>query len=443
MSVVDPAETVVPQPRSPAITGRDARAADPSDARIWHGLPAEAPATARLAAAAAAALLGCVLPVLMVVANKSAPAVLGAAALAAHAAALTGGRASALARRYRNLLATPLAGLVIAVVLACALSLAWTVDRGITRRGLVEGLPELVFALGLAAAWPLVSGPRDARWLVGGVAAAGGLILFEHLAGMPLHALVRARGEAWDLKRSAIPPLLLLWPAAALCWPRRRAIVAALVASVAAGAAASHSGAPAAALACGAVLFAVALRAPRAALAFVGAILVALVLTAPWTGTVLSRALPPEATATLREEHAEHRLSIWHAFQRRGFDRPLLGHGFDASFKVAESARRDGAPVSAEDEAIVGFHPHDVMLQFWVELGALGLALASVVFCFVMGRLARRRGAALAARLGLLASVLGVGLVGLSAWQAWWLASIAASLLWLAHADAAEADPAG
>ena len=73
------------------------------------------------------------------------------------------------------------------------------------------------------------------------------------------------------------------------------------------------------------------------------------------------------------------------------------------------------------------------MLQFWIELGALGLAAASVVFCFVMGRLAPRRGPALAARLGLLVAVLGIGLVGLSAWQPWWIASVAAALLWFDH----------
>ena len=33
------------------------------------------------------------------------------------------------------------------------------------------------------------------------------------------------------------------------------------------------------------------------------------------------------------------------------------------------------------------------------------------------------------------ASVLGIGLVGLSAWQPWWLASIAAALLWFDHGE--------
>ena len=253
---------------------------------------------------------------------------------------------------------------------------------------------------------------------------------------MPLHTIVRARGEAWDLKRSAVPPLLLLWPAAAVLWRRRRfGTLAGLVAAVATGVAASHSGAPGAALAVGVGLFALALAAPRPALAVTGIGLAALVATAPWTGSILTRALPPDARQELREEHAEHRLAIWTAFERRGFDRPWLGHGFDASFAVAEAPRPDGSPLPEDSGRIVGFHPHDVLLQAWVELGALGLAVTALVFAAVMGRLAPRRGPALATRLGLLVGVLGVGLVGLSAWQPWWIATIAAALLWFDHGD--------
>ena len=432
MSVGDPAESALK--RRPPRRGEAPTALSPGRSAL--GLPAGAPAAARLAAGLAAALLGFVLPVLMVVANKSAPATLGIAALAANAAALLAGSGAALGARYAALVRAPLSLLVLGVLALFALSFAWTIDPRLTGRGLVEGVPELAFALGLAAAWPLVRRRDDARWLVAGVAAAGLLILVEHVAGMPLHALARARGEAWDLKRSAVPPLLLLWPAAALLWPERRfALLAGLAGAVALGVAASHSGAPAAALALGAGLFALALAAPRLALGLTGAGLAMLIVTAPWTGSILTRALPPDARQELREEHAEHRLAIWTAFERRGLDRPWLGHGFDASFKVAEAPRPGGAPAPEDSARIVGFHPHDVMLQFWIELGALGLVAASVALCFAMGRLLPRRGPSLSARLGLLVAVLGVGLVGLSAWQPWWIASVAAALLWFDHGE--------
>ncbi len=432
MSAGNPFNASLPRPRSDTVL----HAAMPGPVQARWGLPAEASSVARTMAGLAGVLLGFVLPVLMVVANKSAPATLGVAALLANAAALLGGRGGALAGRYRALLLSPTTGVTVAVLLIMVASFAWTVDRSLTTRGLVEGLPELVFALGAAAAWRLVADRRDARWLMAGILVASLLTLFEHLDGMPIHALVGARGEAWDLKRSAVPPLLLLWPALAMCWPRHRwGMSTMLPAAVLIGIAAAHSGAPAAALACGALLFGIALAAPRLALGLMAAGLAFLIVTAPWTGSTLSHVLPAEATETLREEHAEHRLVIWNAFEKRGFDRPLLGHGFDASFKVAESPRPGGAPIPADSARIVGFHPHDILLQFWVELGVVGLAATAFVCCFVLGRLAPLRGASLAARLGLFVAVIGVGLVGLSAWQPWWLASIAAALLWCDFAE--------
>ena len=396
----------------------------------------DTPALARVMAMLAAVVLGAVLPILMVVANKSAPAALAAAALLANGAALLGGRRRDLGARYRALVASPETAVVAAVVVLFVASFAWTIDAGLTRRGLVEGLPELVFALAAAAAWPLVADRRDARWIMVGIVGAGLLILFEHLAGMPLHALARVRGEAWDMKRSAVPPVVLLWPAIVLCRAEKKLwMVGVLAVAVAVGVAAAHSGAPAAAAGCGAVLFAIAIVAPRLGLGLLAAGLALLLLTAPWTGSILSHDLPADTTVTLQEEHAEHRLVIWNAFEKRGFDHPLLGHGFDASYKVALSPRPGGAPPPPDSARIVDFHPHDIVLQFWVELGVLGLATAAAVCCFLLAQLVPRRGVPLAARLGLFVTIVGIGLVGLSAWQPWWLASIAAALLWFDFAD--------
>ena len=425
MSVGDSSEAALSRTRSdqPASTALARRRSD-------------APAIARLFAVLAAAMLGAVLPILMVVANKSAPAALAAAALLANGAVLLAGRRGDLVARYRALLASRETAVTAAVVALFIASFAWTIDAGITRRGLVEGLPELVFALGIASAWPLVAERRDARWLMIGIVGAGLLILFEHLAGMPLHALAHARGEAWDMKRSAIPPVLLLWPAVLLCLGKKQVWrVGALVVGAAIGVAAAHSGAPAAAAGCGAALFVIALMTPRFGLGLLAAGLAVLLSTAPWTGSILSHDLPADTAVTLQEEHAEHRLVIWNAFEKRGFDHPWLGHGFDASFKVAASLRPGGAPPPPDSARIVDFHPHDIMLQFWVELGLLGLSTAAAVCCFLLARLAPRRGVPLAARLGLFVTVIGIGLVGLSAWQPWWLASIAAALLWFDFAD--------
>ena len=394
------------------------------------GLGATMP-PARVCAFLATFCLGAVLPILMVVANKSAPATLGAAALFANLAALLAGRSQHLKLRYRALLSNPTALVIAAVAALLAASFAWTIDPSMTRRGLIEGLPELVFALATAAALPLVARRDDFRWLLLGLAGAAVLIVFENRAGMPLHALVRARGEAWDLKRSAIPPALLLWPAVAYCVARGQRLAAVgLFAAAVVGVVISHSGAPGFALGVAAGTYLLARFAPRLAIGLFCLIFAFLLVVAPWTGTAASRFLPTTVENALSEEHAAHRVRIWNAFESRIHDHPILGHGFDASFKVWAAPRPGGVPPEADNEVMLDNHPHNVFLQFWVELGLLGGLATAAVAAFVLQRLSRFRAQALAPRLALLASVMAIGLVGLSAWQPWWLASIAASLIW-------------
>jgi O-antigen ligase len=311
------------------------------------------------------------------------------------------------------------------------LSFTWSIAPAMTLRGLVEGLPELVFALATAAAWPIFARPCDARWLACGLCAATLLTGFEHFAGMPLHALVHARGEAWDLKRSVIPPAFLLWPAIEYFCARRQPLAAlGLVLVAVLGIVFAHSGAPGFGLMAAATGFFAARAAPRATLWASALILGLLIVAAPWTGSIAGRALPARIEQALSEEHAAHRIQIWTAFELRVGDRPWLGHGFDTSFKVSTAARPGGLPVGPDNEAMVDNHPHDIALQIWVELGLAGGLAAAVAGLFVLRRLALLPPRALAVRLAFLITVIAVGLVGLSAWQPWWLASIAATLIW-------------
>ena len=389
------------------------------------------PPAARVCAFLASFSLGAVLPILMVVANKSAPASLGAAAFFANLAVLLAGRSQDLKLRYRALLTSPPALVAAAVLALLVASFSWTIDPAMTARGLIEGLPELVFALATAAALPLVARRDDFSWLLVGLLGAAMLIVFENRAGMPLHALVRARGEAWDLKRSAIPPALLLWPAVAYWVARGQRLVAAgLYASAIVGVVFSHSGAPGFALGSAAGAYVLARFAPRLAIGLFCLIFALLLAVAPWTGTVASRFLPASVENALSEEHAAHRVRIWNAFESRLYDHPILGHGFDASFKVSAAPRPGGIPPEADNGVMLDNHPHDIFLQFWVELGLLGGMATAGVAAFVLQRLSGLNREAMAARLALLASVVAIGLVGLSAWQPWWLASIAAAMIW-------------
>jgi O-antigen ligase len=93
--------------------------------------------------------------------------------------------------------------------------------------------------------------------------------------------------------------------------------------------------------------------------------------------------------------------------------------------------RPDPAVPGSDPATVVLWHPHNAALQVWVELGAIGAALAIAVVVLLLRRIAKLPGEMLAVSLALLSAVAAVSLVGHGAWQAWWPAAIAAAIVWL------------
>lgn len=377
-------------------------------------------------AVAASVTLCVLLPVVMVVANKSAPATLALGSVLANASALLAGRWQALARRYRETLVTG-SGLLLAVFLAWSiLSVTWSISAPMTWRGVRETAPELVFGWALAAAWPMVSGRNDLRLFSLGIVLSALLIAFEAGTHLILHQLLGARAFAFDLKRSSIPPLLLLWPAVALAeHVRHRRMIVLLVIFAEVGSAVSHSSASIVAVALGSGVYLLARAAPRFALGLYAAVIVLCVATAPWTGTLASWIVSPRVGHLLAEQHAEQRVAIWTAFEHRIFERAFLGHGFDTSFRIADAAGTpDGRP---GEEVIQDIHPHNQLMQVWIDFGLVGAFGVLLGLWWLMSRLRSLPVPDLAARLAFLASATMMGLVGVQAWDAWWLATLATS----------------
>ena len=74
----------------------------------------------------------------------------------------------------------------------------------------------------------------------------------------------------------------------------------------------------------------------------------------------------------------------------------------------------------------IPLHPHNSVLQVWLEMGALGalilmvllLSVVRAIHHFVEGNVNR------ATALGLFTTVLTIASISFGAWQSWWLASI-------------------
>ncbi|MDX7950392.1 O-antigen ligase family protein [Lichenihabitans sp. Uapishka_5] len=389
-------------------------------------LPYRAPTrgVARGLALAASVTLCFLLPVLMVIANKSAPVTLALGSVLANLAALAAGQGRPLLRRYRDTLLTGSGVLLLLVFVWSALSLGWSVSPAMTLRGLRETAPELLFGWGLAAAWPMVARRGDLRLIALGIVVSALLIASEGGTHMPLHRLVGARALAFDLKRSSIPPLLLLWPAVALVaqgrhW--RMVLLLAIFAEI--GACISHSSASIVAVVLGLAIYGLGRRAPLAATRVFGTAIVLCLLAAPWTGTLMTYAVPPRLERLLEDQHAKERIAIWTTFEQRVWERSWIGHGFDASFRLG-----DAADTSAErpgDGVIRDIHPHNQLLQVWIDFGLVGGIGVLVGLAWMMGRLSRLPPLDLAPRVAFLISATMMGLVGVQAWDAWWLASLA------------------
>ena len=118
-----------------------------------------------------------------------------------------------------------------------------------------------------------------------------------------------------------------------------------------------------------------------------------------------------------------HRIEIWHFAAIKSLDRPLFGHGLNASRYVPN----DGAVSHFQPQpnaTVMTLHPHNAFLQVWVELGSVGVILAGALLLAALGTLRYRtpdtaRFALAAYAGGILVAALAFGI-----WQTWWLATL-------------------
>jgi O-antigen ligase len=273
--------------------------------------------------------------------------------------------------------------------------------------------------------------------LIVGTLIAVGILCIEvvsmRVLGYPLTAVFHAQRPFSSniFNRGVATLAIVVWPAAIAVQRRWGGIAAAaLIVVTFAALSRFESMAAIVGLLGGIVIGAAALWRPRP-VAWVFAILVV-------AGAAAAPILPrlPAADALAEKTRAgvvqgnglvsiAHRLEIWHFVAESIAERPLAGWGLNSSRDLPGGI----------DEVVPGarklpLHPHNAMLQWWLELGAIGAALATaLVLVAAWGaiRLDDVTHRASAAALAATCSGLVVALVGYGIWQAWWLAA-----LWLA-----------
>jgi O-antigen ligase len=130
-----------------------------------------------------------------------------------------------------------------------------------------------------------------------------------------------------------------------------------------------------------------------------------------------------------------HRAEIWSFVAARIAERPILGWGLDSSRAIPGGKEK----IEVTNERLP-LHPHNGILQLWLELGAIGAAIGAAIAMRAAWRATDpdEDPATRFAMAGSLAAALAVYATAYGAWQGWWMAT-----LWLVAAFASASTRAG
>ena len=375
------------------------------------------------------------MPLVMWLANRSAPLMLGLAATAFLGAGLLAQPASAVLARLRALLATPLA-LTVAAFLAWALvSISWSHKVVPSLEFWAELVLPMAFALAIAVSGQWRPTPALLRALAATIILAAGLLVFELASGLSQRmALGTGKMMGYIFNRPTIVLFLLAVPVVHALWSRPssptldRLLAAILTLAVATLVIRAESGAARLGFAVLTLCWLLASVAPRLASALVASVFVLTMAIAPVLGPSAERFLPSMILNRFNAMTGQARIDIWQSFGEVARARPLAGAGFGTSATMHEHPV--AAQVSPEHRTLLAAsHPHDMPLQAWAETGVVGAGLLTLAGLLLLARLRRLPATEEAPRLALFAAAFSIATVGHGTWQGWWIAGLGAAIL--------------
>ncbi len=356
------------------------------------------------------------------------------AALAALAAIL----GSAGRREWPRLHRT-LSWLLAALVIWGAISATWSI---VPDRSASQALRLLLIAAGttflLSGALSLdTAGRKNLEiFLITGVGLGLLFMLFELATGGLVHGALNGFEKnpvqnLFELNRASSVVSIAAWVAIIPAW-RRFGWVGAAVLVLVSGFVIwqLQPGSPFLAITVGAGFFAVAWFAPSLAMIALLATVAAALVMIPFMAE-----LTPIVTELIRalgftEFSLLHRIAIWEFASERLLAQPIVGWGLDASRSIGsgQMVGVDDAPnLGARAVDVLPLHPHNALIQVWLELGVLGALIvaglfASIILAIwrgVMGRLER------AAAFAAVAAAFVNAELSFGIWQGWWLSCLA------------------
>jgi exopolysaccharide production protein ExoQ len=333
----------------------------------------------------------------------------------------------------------PFAALVALMALWAGLSALWSI---VPERSVLEaGRFALISAMGIAVASAALALDADGRAATGRASLVGLVlgVVFVAVEGAGDFPIRRAVSHAAYpiaiavLDRGSNVLALSCWLPILYLLQTRRSLAAGVVFAITLLVVSQLMSLTATlSLVAAAATLALAWRRPRTTAMLVIFGLAALAAIMPfWAPTKDTVLWLSEEVPSLRSS-AEHRLAIWRFASDRIIEKPVLGWGMDASRAIPGGHESANSYMNLPADSdltgeVMPLHPHNAILQLWLELGAvgslLGFGLAGwTAWCGGTGDQPKSRSVALAAIVAASAPLL----LSFGIWQAWWQ-----SALWL------------
>jgi hypothetical protein len=163
------------------------------------------------------------------------------------------------------------------------------------------------------------------------------------------------------------------------------------------------------------------------------------VFTAPLIPNLFPNPLVTNKNLEVFSPSSAHRILIWKNTAEHIKQNLILGIGLDTTRSLYNSDDRvqydfpstlsNGKAYSVLFEPIP-LHPHNAVLQLWLELGAIGALISLCLLLSILNTINRRihHQTDQAAALGLFATTLSLACISFGIWQGWWLSSILLSI---------------
>jgi len=305
---------------------------------------------------------------------------------------------------------------VLALILYAGASSYWAIEPEFAAEQALQMLISFLVVVVILRLLPPLDEDRLRYTAPFGIALASTILIVELATPGILRPLIYGSNPAY-LNRSMVTVSLLMWPALALTSGRfATAQKFGLVALVAAAVIVSSSLSSMLALAAGLLVMALAFVSNRLAALGVLAVTAAAFVAMPMTAKLVSDLAFETGVDTMVDISTERRLEIWEAFSRAALERPIFGWGLEASryFGLRDLPGVDWTigPVH---------HPHNPILQIWVELGAIGVALAAIAMIGMILGIGHMPASRRPYAYGAATATLAISTVSHGAWQSWWI----------------------